>query len=83
MAKNRPNVRKLKKNEPNSQTISLFWLVAEAIHELRGISPYGDLGGTLGLRRGLKPHSILKKRLFKAQNAKKRTIIINDHFFAH
>jgi hypothetical protein len=49
----------MKKNEPNSQTISVFWLVAEVIHELRGISPFGDLGGTLGLRRGLKPHSRL------------------------
>ena len=39
---------KMKKNEPNSQMIPVFWLVTEAIHEVRGISPYGDLWGTLG-----------------------------------
>ena len=43
---------KINKNEPNSQTNSVFWLVAVGIHNPRGISPYGDLGGTLGLRRG-------------------------------
>ena len=33
---------KINKNEPNSQTLYFG----------RGISPYRDLGGTLGLRRG-------------------------------
>ena len=28
----------------NSQSKSIYWLVAEAIHELRGISPYGTMG---------------------------------------
>ena len=44
----------MNRNEQNSQTKSVFWLVAEKIHKLRGISP-GDLGGTLGLRRGQNP----------------------------
>ena len=25
------------KNEPNSQTVSVFWLVTDATHEIRGI----------------------------------------------
>ena len=54
---------KMKKNEPNSQTNSVFWLVAVGIHNLRGISPYGDHGGTLGFRRGSKTSKNLKKRL--------------------
>ena len=54
----------MKKNEPNSQTNSVFWLVAVGIHNLRGISPYGDHGGTLGLRRGSKT-SITSKNLKK------------------
>ena len=45
----------MKNNEPNLQTKSVFWLNAEAIHSLRGINPYGELWGTLGLKRGLKP----------------------------
>ena len=61
----------MKKNEPNSQTNSVFWLVAVGIHNLRGISPYGDHGGTLGLRRGSKTSKNLKKQPFKA-NAKLR-----------
>ena len=36
---------KMKKNEPNLQTRSVFWFVGEAIHEIRGISQYGDLEG--------------------------------------
>ena len=48
---------KMKKNKPNLQTRSVFWFVGEAIHKIRGISQYGDLGGSLGLRRGLKLHS--------------------------
>ena len=43
-----PTDEKMKKNEPNSQTKSVLWLVSEGMHELRGISPYGDLGGYLG-----------------------------------
>ena len=29
----------MNRNERNSQTKSVFWLVAEKIHKLRGISP--------------------------------------------
>ena len=55
----------MSRNEQNSQTKSVFWLVAEKIHKL-GVSVQGYLGGTLGLRRGSKPNSRLKKRVFKA-----------------
>ena len=41
----------MNRNEQNSQTKSVFWLVAEKIHKL-GVSV---LGGTLGLRRGQTP----------------------------
>ena len=37
---------KTKKKEPNSQNRSVLWLVCDAIHEIRGLSPCGDLGGT-------------------------------------
>ena len=40
---------KVKRNVPNLQTRSVFWMVVESIHDIRGISPYGDLGGTFGL----------------------------------
>ena len=57
MAKNGPkntsNVRKWKKNEPNSQVIPVFWFVTEAIHEVRGISPYGDRWGFLEMTKML------------------------------
>ena len=53
-AKKKLQCKKMNRNERNSQTNSVFWLVAEKIHKLRGISP-GDLGGTLGLRRGQNP----------------------------
>ena len=69
---------KINKNEPNSQTNSVFWLVAVGIHNPRGISPYGDLGVLWASGGGVKN---LKKRLFKAKNAIHRTIIINEHFF--
>ena len=73
--------KKMNRNERNSQTKSVFGLVAEKIHKLRGISPYGYHGGTLGLRRGSKISKNLKKRLFKANNALDRIIITNEHFF--
>jgi hypothetical protein len=57
----------MKKKEPNRQTKSVYWLVTKAIHELRGVSPYGDHRGTLSLRRGQNRY---KKRYFKAKNAK-------------
>ena len=44
----------MNRNEQNSQTKSVFWLVAEKIHKL-GVSVQGYLGGTLGLRRGKTP----------------------------
>ena len=44
---------KINKNEPNSQTNSVFWLVAVGIHNPRGISPYGDLGGYFGPQDGV------------------------------
>ena len=59
------------KNVPNSQKNSVFWLVAVGIHNLRGISPYGDHGGTLGIRRGSKTSKNLKKRPKKQKNRKK------------
>ena len=46
--------KKMNRNEQNSQTKSVFWLVAEKIHKL-GVSVQGYLGGTLGLRRGQNP----------------------------
>ena len=45
---------KVKINVPNLQTRSVFWMVVESIHDIRGISPYGDLGGTFGLGGGVK-----------------------------
>ena len=44
----------MNRNERNSQTKSVFWLVAEKIHKL-GVSVQGYLGGTLALRRGQTP----------------------------
>ena len=41
------------KNEPNSQVIPVFWLVTEAMHEVRGISPYGDRWGFLEMTKML------------------------------
>ena len=58
----------MKKNERNLQTRSVFWFVGEAIHEIRGISQYGDLGGSLGLRRGLKLHNRPQKPPQKGKN---------------
>jgi hypothetical protein len=58
----------MKKNEPNLQTRSVFWLVGKAIHEIRGKSQYGDLGGSLGLRRGLKLHNRPQKPPQKGKN---------------
>ena len=34
------------KKKENSQTESVLWLVDKEIHKLKGISPYGDHGGT-------------------------------------
>ena len=45
----------MKKKESNLQTKSVFWSVAEKIHELRGISPYGDHGLHWVLGGGQKP----------------------------
>ena len=50
----------MNRNEQNSQTKSVFWLVAEKIHKL-GVSVQGYLGGTLGLRRGQNPIADSKK----------------------
>ena len=73
---------KTKKNEPNSQNRSVLWLVGEAIHETRGISPYGDLGGTWTLWRGVILHDIPQKISFSnAQNSKTRTIDKNELCF--
>ena len=58
----------MKKNETNSKTKSVFWLVAMGIHKLRGISPYGDHGGTLGLTKGVEN---LKKTAKNDQKVKK------------
>ena len=49
--------KKIKKNKPNLQTRSVFSFVGEAIHEIRGIGQYRDLGGSLRLSRGLKLHN--------------------------
>ena len=38
-AKKNLQCKKMNRNEQNSQTKSVFWLVAEKIHKLRGISP--------------------------------------------
>ena len=61
----------MKKNEPNSQTKSVFWLVAEEIDKHRGMSPYGDLGGSLGLSRGQKPQKTSKNDLKSKKIEKK------------
>ena len=57
---------KINKNEPNSQTNSVFWLVAVGIHNLRGICPYGEHGGTLSLRRGSKTSKKTSKNDLKS-----------------
>ena len=49
-------------------------MVGDAIHEIRGLSPYGDLGGTWTLRRGVILHNI-------AQKSKTRTIDKNEICF--
>ena len=41
--KNEQNGRECKKNDPNLQKRSDFWLVGEARHEIRGKRPYGNL----------------------------------------
>ena len=61
----------IEKNEPNSQTKSVFWLAAVGIHKLGGISPYGDHGGTLGLRRGSKTSKKTTKNDQKSKKNKK------------
>ena len=38
---------------------------------IQGIYPYGELGGILSLRRGLEPHSRLRKQLLKAKRMPK------------
>ena len=55
--------KKIKLNEPNSQKLSVFWLVTEAIHEIRGISPYGDLFSNFG-HRGPKNSQNAKEVVF-------------------
>ena len=64
-AKKKLQCKKMNRNEQNSQTKSVFWLVAEKIHKLRGISP-GVPWGYFRPQEGSKPHSRLKKRVFKA-----------------
>ena len=54
----------MNRNERNSQTKSVFWLVAKKIHKL-GVSVQVYLGGTLGLRRGQTPWQT-QKTSFKA-----------------
>ena len=50
----------MKKNEPNSPTKFVFWLVAEEIPKLRGISPYGDHEGDFESQEGSKTSKNLK-----------------------
>ena len=66
------------KNEPNSQTKSVFWLVAVGIHETMGISPYGDHGGTLRLRKGSKNLKKPQKTTKKVKKLKKHVRINNQ-----
>ena len=63
---------KTKKKEPNSQNRSVLWLAGDAIHEIRGLSPYGDLGGTWTLRRGVILQNIAQKLLFQMPKSPKQ-----------
>ena len=57
---------------------TVFWLVAVGIHNLRGICPYGEHGGTLSLRRGSKTSKKPQKTTKKVKKSKKHVRINNQ-----
>ena len=62
-AKKKLQCKKMNRNEQNSQTKSVFWLVAEKIHKLRGISP-GVPWGYFRSQEGVKTPKQTQKTTF-------------------
>ena len=68
----------MKKNESNSPTKFVFWLVAEEIPKLRGISPYGHHEGDFESQEGVKNLQKPQKTTKKVKKSKKHVRIINQ-----
>ena len=60
-----------------------LWLVAEAMHEPWGISPYGYVWGTLVFKRGLYTHSRLIRQLLEASFIHPPVCPFLREFFCH
>ena len=69
---------KINKNEPNSQTNSVFWLVAVGIHNLRGYQSIWGPWGYFGLQEGVKNLKKPQKTTKKVKKLKKHVRINNQ-----